>query len=216
MKSWATLALTWILVACASSHDRALDDFNRSQASLAKSKADQEQRNAETRRAWKEREARDRDERQAAAHADEAQKAKDTDARCATSRAERLSDVKDQIRAWQALIARAKPHLKWIDAHCKVEDTRGVLVQREHTKEGVIVRTKQVGAEAEARCDAPKPRGLDSDDVGALVMNTGDEVLYNGDFFDANGECTDSDMKAGLNLFVHLDDFDGQKAILAK
>lgn len=213
---WGFLGMFCVLAGCAAQQDHFTDEAAAQQQAAFRAQSEAAHRNEETRRAWKEREARDQAEREAAARAESEQKAQAHDAECAESRPQRLADVQSQVRDWRAAVARVRPQLKWMLAHCKVEDTRGVLVQHERTKEGVIVRTREVGSEAEPRCDAPKPTGLLQSDVDLFLLNTGDEVLYNGDFSDANNGCADSDKRAGLDLAVTLTDGDGQKALLGK
>lgn len=135
---------------------------------------------------------------------------------CAESRPSRLKDVQAQVRSWRAFIQRMQPHMGWIKAHCKVEDTRGILVQHEHTSEGVIIRTREVGAEEEAHCTGAMPKGVTQPDVAALLMNTGDERLYDGEYVDENQGCADADREAGFDMFVTLTDFEGQKALLKR
>lgn len=144
---------------------------------------------------------------------------------CAASRPLRLTYLKQTITEYHAEIKELKPYSTWIEAHCKYEDTRGVLVQRERTKDGVVVRTKQVGEEDAQTCDAPKPLGVTHERVKrTLWLNSREDsdplglnYASNRNLFgQENSRCATADRAAGLDLYVLMNDFEGQKAMLAR
>lgn len=146
-------------------------------------------------------------------------------AKCEASRPVRLADLKEKIKDYHAEIKKLAPHVEWIEKHCKQEDTRGVLVERERTKSGVIVRTKAVGLEEDVTCNAPMPAGLTKGRAARIIywntLEPTDSVNLNydsdrNDFGQENSLCAAVDRAAGIDLHVTMSDFEGQKAILAK
>ncbi len=143
-----------------------------------------------------------------------AEEARVRDQRCEDTRPQRLVELKEAIAAWSAQTKKAAPYAAWISKHCDYKDTRGVLVQRERTGDGVIVRTKRVGSEAEAKCDAPKAAAVTQEMVEWVLDYEPDDAIYKGTM---SHTCLQLDRAAGINFLVRGRDGDGElKAILAR
>lgn len=186
--------------------------------------AEHERHVADTQKA-REAKAADADAETAEKDRKNAAKAAELEQECSATRAERLSYLKETIKEFHDELKELKPHLDWIGKHCGYKDTRGVLVQRERTKDGVIVRAKPVGEENEPDCDAQKPAGVTQERVKrALWINTREEsdplgtnyATNRNQFGVVNARCASADKAAGLDLYVTMLDFEGQKAILAR
>jgi hypothetical protein len=193
----------------------------RGETERAAERAREEQRLRER----EERRAREKTEADKAATDNKEQAERELEQSCAGTRSERLADLKDKTRDFHAELKKLGPHLDWIEKHCKHEDTRGILVQRQRVKDGVIVRTKQVGEEYDVTCDAPLPKGVTKEMANrATYFNSleADDPLvlyYSVDrnrFGQENSRCASADRAAGVDLFVKVTDMEAQKAILAK
>jgi len=185
-------------------------------------------KSAEDRRAFDASEAKRAQEKAAAEKAIADQKERERrelEESCASTRAERLAYLKQTIKDYYAEVKELQPHYKWITAHCKYEDTRGVLVQRERTKDGVIIRTKAVGEEDALTCDAPKPAGVTQERVKRTLWLESREqtdpiglnyATNRNQFGTVNSRCAAADKAAGVDFYVTMTDVEGHKAILAK
>lgn len=140
------------------------------------------------------------------------------EAECSPDRAERLKDLKVQVGDFLADVKVMAKNEAWLAKHCERVDTRGVLVQRERTSSGVVVRTKEVGEEEEAKCNAKRPPGVTQELVELyLQMAAGERIgVYNGEYLQKNTICREADSAAGIDFFVTVGDADGVKAIASK
>ena len=143
---------------------------------------------------------------------------------CEVSRAVRFEDLKREVQQWHRELEDLKPTISWIEHHCKYKDTSGTLVQKEHIKEGVIVRIRTVGSENELVCDIPKPsfispRMMERYDYVNIMLTTyrGQQFLYRGSYSQQNRNCASSDAVVGMSyFFVTHDDGAMQRSILEK
>jgi hypothetical protein len=135
---------------------------------------------------------------------------------CAVTRPSRLAQTKEHITAFITDLKKAYPHAHWIEKHCRYEDTRGVLVQRQRTSDGVVIRTKDVGKESEATCDGPRPGGVTAAMVEFVLDADAEAPVYSGRLLEENRRCVGPDEAAGVELIVLAKDGPGMKAILAK
>ncbi len=127
---------------------------------------------------------------------------------CDTSRVERIEAMKAQINGWLELL---KKHGDWIVKNCDVVDTRGILVTKERTPEGVVIRTRPVGEAAEVKCKGTRPRGLTDEDL-KMVLFTDAETRVG----ENNAACAKSDAVAGVDFDIRATDIEAMKAMLAR
>jgi hypothetical protein len=136
---------------------------------------------------------------------------------CTRTRPDRLAELKKAIIAYETQVQKVMPHEAWLQKHhCGYHDTRGILVSRERTAGGVIIRTKHVGDEAELKCDAPLPKGLSLDMVEWYVDFDDKAPIYGSDAKDGveakygrtNGGCEDADRPFGIDFSIRPSDPD--------
>lgn len=204
MKRVAWLVLAVVLAGCWQRRDEALDVYARMKRD-ADAKRDAERQDLERQRAEL---ARQHREREAAEVKREEPKREPEPDLCESTRAERIEATKEQVKAWLELL---KKHGEWALDHCDVVDTRGTLVSTERTPEGVIVRTRQVGSEAEIKCKGVRPKSLTDEQLEAILFATNDTVV---------GEpympCVESDRAAGFEPVIRVTDAEAMKALLGR
>ncbi len=118
---------------------------------------------------------------------------------CEASRPKRVADAQSTARAWAALVARISPKMKAIRAACVAKDTTGTRVERERDGNGVIVRTRQVGAYDDIVCKGALPRGISKDDAHtALYFDQYTSTRIDDDTSLDDDRCASADAAAGL------------------
>lgn len=159
---------------------------------------------------------------EAAREADEAaekEKAKLT-ASCEQSRPARLNDLQHRIKDWVDFLTK---YGAWTRDHCEIKDTRGILVSKEQTGEGVIVRSRRVGQENDVKCNGTLPSGLTQELVGTILQvraNPGTLLL---DVTDGNASydaedraCWKVDGDAGYSFLLRATDGETIKVMIMK
>ena len=218
-------SLVGLFSGCVTPEERATRDANAIVEQARANRAAQEEANERRRHEDQERRAAEKAAAEKAVADQKERERRALEDSCAQTRPQRLADLEEKIRDFHAEMKKIAPHVDWLVAHCKYEDTRAILVQRQRVKDGVIVRTKQVGQENDVTCDAPLPKGLTQEQADrATYFNSLEKddplVLYysvdRNDFGQENSRCASADSAAGVDLYVKLFDIEAQKAILGK
>lgn len=82
---------------------------------------------------------------------------------CASTRPEREKDRDEAVAEYREAVSMVRKAIPWMKMHhCKIVDTRGVLVQRFRVPEGSIVRASPGGREEDIVCDTEDHRPVET------------------------------------------------------